>query len=284
MSYTPRPEQAGILERAMAHIRSVPYSVSARWLFYRLLQDGDYQGKDDYHGKFLPLTAKARKAFYEDWRPDTLADDTRQVIPGGHGFSNTGDWLQAVMEQERYTHTKWENQDYYVECWFEAKAMVGQFEFYTDEIPLMAFGGDCSIPAKWETAKRLERYGHAFRNPVVVLYFGDDDPKGQQIPQSALRDIEIWCAVPIQFIRAGLNEGDGEQYGISENPEKPGCYQWEALDDGQSGQIITDALAKYYRADRLARVREREQRVTQRFRDRFAGFIGQWERDDLEDS
>jgi len=36
--YEPRKEQADILDRAQEHIRSVPYQVTARWLFYRLLQ------------------------------------------------------------------------------------------------------------------------------------------------------------------------------------------------------------------------------------------------------
>ena len=60
-TYQPRAEQANILDQALAHIRSVPYDVSARWLFYRLLQDGLYRVKEDYHGKFLPLTAKPAK-------------------------------------------------------------------------------------------------------------------------------------------------------------------------------------------------------------------------------
>ncbi|GAJ17797.1 unnamed protein product, partial [marine sediment metagenome] len=46
--YEPRKEQADILDRAEEHIRSVPYRVTARWLFYRLLQDGIYHGKDAY--------------------------------------------------------------------------------------------------------------------------------------------------------------------------------------------------------------------------------------------
>ena len=72
--YTPRREQITILDSAMEHINSVPYVVSARWLFYRLLQDSFYHEKGDYHSRFLPLTSKVRKNFYGLWRPDTLAD------------------------------------------------------------------------------------------------------------------------------------------------------------------------------------------------------------------
>jgi hypothetical protein len=45
-----------------------------------LLQEGTYPAKGSYKSKFLPLLAKARKTFYKGWRPDTLADDTREAV------------------------------------------------------------------------------------------------------------------------------------------------------------------------------------------------------------
>ena len=262
----------------MRQIRSVPYAVSARWLFYRLLQAALYAGKEDYHGKFLPLTAKA---FYTcpsgQWRPNTLADDTRSVDDGGLGYDNERDWLQGILDFEGFSTHKWATQPYYMEIWFEAKAMRGQFQYYTSEIPLLPFGGDVSIPAKWETAARITRRAHTWGKPVVVLYFGDDDPKGQEIPQNAMRDIEAWCKVPITFWRVGLNAGQGAELGISENPEKPGTYQWEALDDDQAGQIIQDAVGRYYDHDALEAAKADEESVTDEFKLRFQEFINDWE-------
>jgi len=281
MEYQPRPEQAHILEEAMRHINSVPYDVSARWLFYRLRQGSLYRFKEDYHGKFLPLTAKARKQFYKcpsgQWRPDTLADDTRGVIDYGLGFDDERAWLEAIRDNEEFAFHRWLNQPYYMELWFEAKAMRGQFEYYTEELPLLPFGGDVSIDAKWKTARRLERRGRQFDKPVVVLYFGDDDPKGQLIPESALADIRVWCPVDFDYVRVGLNPGDGERMGIPENPEKPGTYQWEALDDDQAGELIKDAVAEYYDTMALENLKEREQPVTKEFRRRFQEFIFNWE-------
>lgn len=269
MGWTPRDSSREILDRAMEHIVSVPYDVSARWLFYRLLQDALYHDKADYHGKFLPLTAKARKQFWGGWAPDTLADDTRGVIPGGLGWDTPTEWLAAIRDHEQYCKDKWAVQSWYMECWFEAKAMRGQFEYYTDEIPLLPFGGDISIPAKWETAARLSGAARRYGLPVVVLYFGDDDPKGQLIPESAMADIRSWCPADFTFRRVGLNPGDGQRLGIPENPEKPGTYQWEALDDAQAGQLITSAVADYYDEDALVELRAREDAVTEKFRKAF---------------
>lgn len=277
MSYQPRREQEMILNRAMEHIQSVPYRVTARWLFYRLLQDGLYHGKSDYHSLFLPLTAKARKSFYCEWCPWTLADDTRAVIPVGGGFDNPVKWLEAVRDQLEFSKAKWLNQDYYVEIWFEAAAMVGQFRYYTEELPLLAFHGDVSIPEKWATAKRLESAHREYDLPIVVLYFGDDDPKGWEIPTSALADIREWCDVDFEFERAGLNEGDGERLGIPSNPEKPGTYQWEALSDEQAGRMITEAVDRWYNKEALADIKAEQEDVTETFRQRFQDFIDEWE-------
>ena len=275
--WKPREAQVAILDRAKEHLNSVPYTVTARWLFYRLLQDGLYSGKGDYDARFMPIISRARKQFYDGWHPATLADDTRAIVPGGGGFDDCDEWLEAVKEQTAFNKAKWLNQDYYVEIWFEAAAMAGQFRYYTDELPLLAFRGDTSIPTKWAAAKRLEKYSQAFDLPVVILYFGDDDEKGHTIPNSALTDIRAWCNVDFKYIRAGLNEGDGERLGISENPEKPGTYQWEALDDEQARDLIQAAIEPYQDKEALAVIREEQEEVTDKFKQRFETLITDWD-------
>lgn len=37
--YKPHAKEVGILDRAMEHVKSVPYRVTPRWLFYRVFQD-----------------------------------------------------------------------------------------------------------------------------------------------------------------------------------------------------------------------------------------------------
>jgi len=276
--YKPKRKQAVILDRAMEHIQSVPYAVTARWLFYRLL-GGVYQDKSDYHKKFLPLLSKARKRFYNGWHPTTLADDTREVIPGGGGFDDPTEWLEAVKGQLGFSKAKWLNQDYYIEIWFEAKAMRSQFAYYTKEIPLLPFGGDVSIPEKWKAAERLEEAGHRYGLPIVVIYFGDEDEKGFQIEKAALADIRQWCSVDFKEFRGGLNLGDGKRFGLAESIDKPGAYQWEALNDAQAGELITEAVSRYYSKEALADIEAEQSEVTGKFREKFQDFIDNWESD-----
>lgn len=174
--------------------------------------------------------------------------------------------------------------------------MSAQFEFYSnDNIPLLAFHGDISIPAKWEAATRLVRRWRGMRKPIRVMYYGDLDPKGIQIPESAERDVrqmmtqdlwrriyrergwtasrdnaewlaeatELWDA--FTFERIGLNEDQVDQYGIQENPERPGTYQWEGVDDDAAQELI--GLANEV-VDTVAfdDVAAREDSVTDQFR------------------
>src|SRR5207237_8913652 len=89
----------------------------------------------------------------------------------------------------------------YVECWFEAEAMTQQFEHYLGEpyrITLRPFRGHYTLSPKWNAASEIRAMARLGKS-IVILYFGDADFKASQIPFSALRDIEAWSRVNINF-------------------------------------------------------------------------------------
>jgi hypothetical protein len=236
--WKPQGKSKLILDRAWEHVSSVTYQVSLRWVFYRLLQDGLYRNKGDYTTKMKSLFAAARKAFYGPWRPWTLGDDSRASIVQGNGYVDAQDWFQQMADGLEVDFDKWASQPVYVEIWFEARAMVGQFRQYAPGITLVPFGGDFTINPKWETARRLSAVAEKYGKPVQVFYFGDYDPKGLQILGSALKDIGAWCDVDFEIERVGLTLDQAVTMGVPENFEKPGQYQWEALTDAQAASLI----------------------------------------------
>ena len=127
--------------------------------------------------------------------------------------------------------------------------MIGQFGHYTREITLRPFGGDPSIPYKWHIAKQLEQASETYGKPIVILYFGDLDDKGQQIPESAAADIRDWSRAEFDFIHCGLNVEQVERLSVPEDPERPGKYQWEALTDEQAREIISTAIGEWIEED-----------------------------------
>jgi hypothetical protein len=260
--YKPRLNAKHILDSAYRWVTSVAYQVTARWVFYRLLQSGVYSTKAGYK-HLLQLLSKARKEFYEEWRPWTLADDTRSPIlmqRGGYytlycrgwGFKDAQAWRDTVAKELNCPLDRWVDQPIYEELWFEAAAMQGQFLYYANEnVPLLAFHGDISIPEKWRSAKRIADSWAKYQHPIKIFYFGDYDPKGLTIPQSAWNDIKLWAysLVPknkrdeflskLEFRRIGINLDQIKTMNIPENPERPGTYQWEGLDDNQAKALIS---------------------------------------------
>jgi hypothetical protein len=193
--YSPKPRIRGLLDWCLNRVEQAPYRVTLRWLFYRAMQEKGL-AKSDYKS-FKTFTAVARKRFYEGWRPNTLADDTRHILEDGYGFTSYSDWLKAVSEQETCTLSKFENQEKIVQIWFEAEAMKSQFEYVTRDyhLTLVPFRGEASLDHKYNVAKALKQLRQEYRKPIVVLYFGDYDPKGLSIPESARRDIAEWLQI-----------------------------------------------------------------------------------------
>lgn len=274
-----KPHEASrvIIDRAMEHVESVPYTVSARWLFYCLLQDGTFSDKKDYL-RFKDLLAKARKRFYGEWRPDTLADETRRALYLGDGYSTPEDWLKCEVATIECRLDLWQGLPQYAEIWFEAKAMQAQFLYYTKNVTLRPFGGDPSIPMKWQIAKDLEdMYSRDPEREIVILYFGDLDAKGEEIPKSATGDIEEWCEAPFRFERCGLNPGHEIEFNLPENIDHAGAYQWEALADSQAERLIKDSLKKHVDVDGLENAAMAAKTHSQRFRREILTMANRWE-------
>lgn len=248
-NYQPNEQGREILERALEHVNSVRYKATARWLFYRLLQDGYYTNKKEYKNKFMKLLSKVRHNRWGGWSPDTLVDDTRAAIIKAGGYKTVDEWVKEYSSGGFVCNLDhFYGQKYYVEIWFEAAAMIRQFQYYTKGVNLRPFQGQPSIPYKYEIAKSLDEAWRCYRKRIVILYFGDYDHAGLAIQHTAEEDIEGWCRWcngNLEIVRCGLNAGDGERLGIPENFEHPGNYQWEALDDAQARELITTSVNKY---------------------------------------
>lgn len=244
-TYEPRGKTKKILERALEHIHSVPYKVSGRFIFYRLLQEGYFSKKGDA-AKFEDYTGRARHAFWNGWHPTILADETRDAVVRGDGYSSVGEWLRSITFKPRVDFFR--SQDFYFELWFEARGMRQQFEQYSNNITLMPFGGQISITLKGEAAERLSEID----KPIRVLYFGDLDFEGAQIARIGYEDVLKWCDNDFELLWVGLTMDQVNKYNIPENPDKPGDYQWVALTDEAAGEIITATLDDHIDLEAMA--------------------------------
>lgn len=298
--WRPEPETQYLLDRAWYHTQLVPYRPSVRFVFYRLLQEGTLPDKKGYK-RLLTCSSRARKGFYQGWRPDTFADDTRTPLlmeREGHytlhvragGFETAKQWMEALAAEINCPLDRWADQAVYVEVWFEAAAMMEQFRYYCNEnVPLLAFRGDISIDPKWQATRRLYDRWRIYGQKVKILYFGDLDDKGLEIPRSAVKDIYPFSVHlmheqngrsstrtelireyegfrdDFEFIRVGLNPDHPAAYDIPENPERPGTYQWEGLNDAAAEGLIA-TVEDHLDLPAFDRVAEEEELAAERIR------------------
>lgn len=267
----PDPKTQEILNAALEHVQSVPYDVSLRWVFYRLYQDGYYSTKKGYNA-FEYLCSRARHTGWGGWQPDTLADETREIIKRTYGYPNMEEALESLPtllgRSVNLELNHFYQQNHYIELWYEARAMTGQFKHYTTAIDLVPLGGMSSIPYKWNMAKRLEDIKERYGIPIIILYFGDEDLAGHAIKADVEEDVFNWSDSEFEIKWCGLTEKQAEKYGVPHSVEKEG-YQWEALADEAAKEIIEASVYEYVNRE-IIRVAKEE---TEEEEDRWSEIV-----------
>jgi len=150
-------------------------------------------------------------------KPDSAMVQAERII---------GDLPHWLLKSER-----WVGQPIYVSVWVEKEALAGVFEPVTQQLGVGMFAckGYPSVSALYQWLEQADRAaqgiwddghdhfeGHAER--AVVLYFGDHDPDGFEIPRSAKRNLDKLVNVtrfdpgPIEFRRIALNMDQIRQY------------------------------------------------------------------------
>ena len=249
-AWEPDPESEAMIADAKAVIASVPYRSTFRFVFYRMWQQGlihleAYSGKKDpapskkerANEKLKAVLSKARHNGFMD--RDAMLDDRRNEWQPNL-YASTEEFLRTML---RWTCEldPWEGEEVRPILAFEANAMLPQFQHWTKKyrVELWPFGGSPSIEYKNRLAERL-----SFELSAVVLYFGDYDPKGQEIAED-LGDVMTWTGREGGVYHVGLTKRQVDTFKLEDNPDKPGTYQWEALSDLQAGKVIVGALAGF---------------------------------------
>jgi hypothetical protein len=241
-----------VMKWLLPEVTGLSYKPSTRYAYYRVM-DHFGLGKKGWSG-FKSVQSRWRKSFRDGWSPDTFADSIRGWDPNGYGAITETGWFDAMVENAPQSGV-WNRLDFYVEVWFEAEAMSGQFDAYVAtpfRIPTVPFRGDYTVAPKWERADIIRRQAKAGRK-VTILYFGDLDKKGRQIPISALDDIREWAKAQFEFHLCGLTREQAEEFHLKENFERPGEFQWEGVDDKAAKKIIEGSLREYVPLARLKR-------------------------------
>lgn len=148
---------------------------------------------------------------------------------------------QIRLWMTSYYRNKWENQPYYPEVFIEKKALEGVFykPCKRHEIALGACKGYPSLTFLHDAALRFNRAWERGQTPII-LYFGDYDPSGEDIPRALEENIIKLGCPNIEVRRICLMEKQVVAWHLPPAPTKltdSRTANWDGL-----GQVELDAV------------------------------------------
>lgn len=149
---------------------------------------------------------------------------------------------QISAWMNNYQKNRWENQPIYPEVLIEKKALVGTFEKKCREwdIGLGACKGYPSLTFLHDMSMRFGRMRDEGKE-CVILYFGDYDPSGEDIPRSIEENLKNDFDVEVEVRVISLNEEQVLNWDLPPAPAKIGdsrTANWDGL-----GQVELDAVS-----------------------------------------
>lgn len=174
---------------------------------------------------------------------DQFSDLDRSMIGGTkHETTILADKIEEGKFQVKawmtaYSKNRWENQPIYPEVLIEKKALQGVFAPICEDmdVSLGACKGYPSLTFLNEMANRFRDID----KHIVVLYFGDYDPSGEDIPRSIVENLERF-GVSIDLRRIALMEDQVMEWKLPPAPAKltdSRTAKWDGL-----GQVELDAV------------------------------------------
>ncbi len=232
-----------ITENAVDEIKHYdPGVLTIRGLHYRLVARGLTNSLKHYK-RVVAVMGRARWAGIVPF--DTFSDHDREVLGRTEydetdveeAEDNAKDQIQNWMNY--YYKNAWENQDNYIEVWIEKKALQGLFRPVCEKyhVALAPCKGYPSLTFLNDAAARFDEAQRSHH--TKILYFGDYDPSGEDIPRSIQATLER-MGVDVEVDRRLLLEEQVLSMGLPPAPAKSGdsrTANWDGL-----GQVELDAV------------------------------------------
>ena len=235
--------RAWITENALEEIENYDKGVlTLRSLHYRLVARG-MTNTDRHYKRVVKAMIEARWEGLVDF--DTFSDHERDTLGSTRFRETTVEDEQETAERQiglwmrSYRKNPWENQPTYLEVWIEKKALQGVFEPICNRygVRLAPCKGYPSLTFLNEAVERFQEAQETHQ--TKILYFGDYDPSGEDIPRS-IKDNLSRMGVEVEVDRRLLLKNQVIAWGLPPAPAKKTdsrTASWEGL-----GQVELDAV------------------------------------------
>ena len=222
-----------VLDAAQEVVGSYDTPVTLRQLFYRLVAAQLIGNDQSCYRRLSAVTAEARR---NGTFPD-LSDRTRQI----HQYRTFDSVAAASRYISRiYRRDRTEGQPVSIYCGVEKAGMVNQLDDWFGlrlGIPILALGGYASQSYVDDIVRHVEQQDR----PAILLYAGDHDPSGWDIPRDFVDRTDCFDKV----LRIALTPEQVAQYNLPESIGKETDSRKTGFVErfGQLVQVELDALA-----------------------------------------
>lgn len=233
------------LDSALSIAGEYDGNLTVRQLYYQLVARGFIPNSQESYKRLVAILTEGRLS--GDFPFEWLLDRTREARPG----SFTGDQVvvedalaNAARQLRRAPEAwlwrdRWLGQPYHVSVWVEKEALAGVFEGPCEELGVAWFvlRGYSSLSAlsQWvDNVSTACTDGGQVIEEAVVLYFGDHDPDGWEIPRSAERNVQAIAEVrgvllpEVTFERVALVREQIDRYKPPPFPAKESSSRFES--------------------------------------------------------
>jgi hypothetical protein len=262
-----------IIETGIPIVESYEGNITLRALHYQLVAHG--MTNDILHYKKV-VSAMIDARWSGEINFDAFLDHERETI-GQTEYSET-DVESASDSAKRqirawatsYHKNKWENQEYYPEVFIENKALQGVFQEPCNEwdVALNPCKGYPSLTFLYDAYKRFDEAIRFGKQPII-LYFGDYDCSGEDIPRS-IGETLYKMGVEIEVRRIALMVEQVKKWKLPPAPTKTsdsraaawngiGQVELDAVDPRKITRLCNDAIESIFDGVLFDRLQEQEE-------------------------
>lgn len=221
---------------------------------------------------------------------DTFSDLDR-VMVGETEYKETNVWkaVNTAKQQVRawmtnYHKNRWENQLYYPEILIEKKALQGVFQDVCAkwDVSMGACKGYPSLTFLHEAHLRYKEAINNGKKPIII-YFGDYDPSGEDIPRS-IQENMLKFGVEIELKRIALMEHQVVDWKLPPAPAKEtdsrtknwdglGQVELDAVKPEKTIKLCEDAIKDIFDEDKYDELIEQEKEERTEYRSQLKEYV-----------
>ena len=268
----PRRSQAqmsDLIDAVRDEINQVEGRMTIRHMFYRLSGKGIIDKTERAYQNLCAHLATWRKAGEIPF--GAFVDGTRWYY-GDSGFNSLDDALEDCAGSYRKNY--WRDAGVHVEVWTEKETVASMLTSAARPFGVQVFvcRGFASLSSLYDAAELFKRHADEGKD-IRVLYFGDHDPSGLRIDQSAEDTIRNTFNVPVQFERVAVTPEQIERYQLPTRPTKTKSshalgfvgesVEIDAMEPTTIKQLVQESIEQFIEPHTLEvlRVAEREERA-----------------------